>query len=277
MISAAPRKGIIRGIVRARYFRGARDPVRHGELRVRGLEGDRVPRAIPRRVVQGRVPARVRAVPALCAPSSSTFRSTGRPRRRSWRATRRRCPRAFRSSRRCGKRSRCRDFRSCPGTASGPASENPRYLDARAFREEVLPAYESAFRGHTGPFIFEFPTEWQPTPAGAPGFPREARRVSRETCRRPTATPSRSARPRTSRPTISTSCAGGAPPTSSTGGRGLRALLEQWEVAQPLPASFSVTRILVPPGVPYEQAVERFRPTTGSRPLAKTCAATSCG
>ena len=27
-----------------------------------------------------------------------------------------------------------------------------------------------------------------------------------------------------------------------------------------MPADFSVTRILVPPGVPYEQAVERFRP-----------------
>jgi hypothetical protein len=37
-------------------------------------------------------------------------------------------------------------------------------------------------------------------------------------------------------------------------------LLEQWEAARPLPADFAVARILVPPGVPYEQAVERFRP-----------------
>src|SRR5262249_59334011 len=37
-------------------------------------------------------------------------------------------------------------------------------------------------------------------------------------------------------------------------------LLEQWEAAQPLPSGTAVVRILVPPGVPYEQAVERFRP-----------------
>ena len=38
-------------------------------------------------------------------------------------------------------------------------------------------------------------------------------------------------------------------------------LLEQWEAAQPLPASRSpLIRVLVPPGMPYAQAVERFRP-----------------
>jgi len=30
--------------------------------------------------------------------------------------------------------------------------------------------------------------------------------------------------------------------------------------AQPLPSRLAVVRVLVPPGVPYEQAVERFRP-----------------
>ena len=48
--------------------------------------------------------------------------------------------------------------------------------------------------------------------------------------------------------------------TSSTGGRGPRSLPEQWEAAQPLPGKFALARILVPPGVPYEQAVARFRP-----------------
>ncbi len=38
------------------------------------------------------------------------------------------------------------------------------------------------------------------------------------------------------------------------------ALLEQWEAAQPLPGKLGLVRILVPPGMPYAQAVERFRP-----------------
>ena len=56
-------------------------------------------------------------------------------------------------------------FPELPRHGARGGGENPRYLDADAFRDEVLPAYERAFGGHTGPFVFEFPTEWQPTPA----------------------------------------------------------------------------------------------------------------
>jgi uncharacterized protein YecE (DUF72 family) len=150
-------------------------------------------------------------------------------------------------------------FPELPRHGPRAGAENPRYLDPRAFREEVLPAYERAFRDHTGPFVFEFPTEWNPTPRrreafleGLEGFlgalPREHAfaveirtpayfvRDYFDVLRRRGAAHVFNWWTRT-------------PP-----------LLEQWEAAQPLPARFAVVRILVPPGVPYERAVERFRP-----------------
>src|SRR5262249_17537916 len=51
-----------------------------------------------------------------------------------------------------------------PRHADRANQENPRSLDARVFREEVLPAYQRGFASHTGPFVLEFPTEWNPTP-----------------------------------------------------------------------------------------------------------------
>src|SRR5262249_17537915 len=50
---------------RGTYLECGRDPLRNRQLRVRGLEGDRVPRPLPRVDVQGRLPARVRAVRAV--------------------------------------------------------------------------------------------------------------------------------------------------------------------------------------------------------------------
>ena len=145
------------------------------------------------------------------------------------------------------------------GPRAGEA--NSRYLDARAFREEVLPAYEKAFAdgGHTGPFVLEFPTEWDPTPARRTEFcarldgflaevpagfsyaveirtPAYFRREYFDVLRRR-----------------------GAAHVFNWWTR-TPALLEQWEAAQPLPAKFSVTRILVPPGMAYEDAVARFQP-----------------
>jgi uncharacterized protein YecE (DUF72 family) len=150
-------------------------------------------------------------------------------------------------------------FPELPRHGPRAGTENPRYLDARAFREEVLPAYERSFRGHTGPFVFEFPTEWQPTPQrkgafleGLEGFlgalpPEHAYAVEIRTpayfvreyfdvLRRRGAAHVFNWWTRT-------------PP-----------LLEQWRAAQPLPGRFAVARILVPPGVAYERAVEWFRP-----------------
>jgi len=146
-----------------------------------------------------------------------------------------------------------------PRHAGRANTENPRYLDARVFREEVLPAYERAFAAHTGPFVLEFPTEWQPTPEARDAFcarldaflaelPRERdyaveirtpayfTREYFDVLRRRNASHVFNWWTRT-------------PP-----------LLEQWEAAQPLPSSRALIRVLVPPGMPYAQAVERFRP-----------------
>lgn len=150
-------------------------------------------------------------------------------------------------------------FPDLPRHAGRGGQDNPRWLDPRVFRDEVLPPYRSAFGGHTGPFILEFPTEWQPSPERRrafleklDGFLQESPAGVRwaveirtpeyfqadyfDVLRRRGAAHVFNWWTRT-------------PPLS-----------EQWEAAQPLAADFSVTRILVPPGVPYEQAVERFRP-----------------
>ena len=37
---------------------------------------------------------------------------------------------------------------------------NPDYLNADLFKEVVLPPYERSFAGHTGPFIFQFQTQY---------------------------------------------------------------------------------------------------------------------
>jgi uncharacterized protein YecE (DUF72 family) len=150
-------------------------------------------------------------------------------------------------------------FPELPRHGARAGRDNPRYLDARAFRDEVLPAYEKAFRGHTGPFVFEFPTEWQPTAARRAEF---LGRLDGFLAQLPAAhayaveirTPAYFApdyfdvlRRR------------GAAHVFNWWTR-TPALLEQWEAAQPLPGKFAVARILVAPGVPYEQAVARFRP-----------------
>lgn len=137
--------------------------------------------------------------------------------------------------------------------------ENPRYLDARAFREEVLPAYEKAFRGHIGPFVFEFPTEWQPSPSRRAAF---LERLDGFLGALPTEhayaveirTPAYF-----EREYFDVLRRRGAAHVFNWWTR-TPGLLEQWEAAQPLPARFALARVLVPPGVPYEQAVGRFRP-----------------
>jgi uncharacterized protein YecE (DUF72 family) len=150
-------------------------------------------------------------------------------------------------------------FPDVPRHAGRAGAENPRYLDARVFREEVLPAYEAAFRGHTGPFVFEFPTEWQPTPERRELFLSRLDHFLGELpggfsysveIRTPAYfVPDYFAVLRRHAVAHVFNWWTRAPP-----------LLEQWEAAGELPAKFSVTRILVPPGLPYAEAVERFRP-----------------
>lgn len=150
-------------------------------------------------------------------------------------------------------------FPEVPRHADRAARGNPRYLDARVFREEILPAYESGFAGHVGPFVFEFPTEWQPTP--------EARRefLSRLDVFLSELPPAHSYSVEIRTPAYFTPDyfdvlrRRGAAHVFNWWTR-TPALLEQWEAARPMPGKFAVARILVPPGVPYAQAVERFRP-----------------
>ena len=150
-------------------------------------------------------------------------------------------------------------FPELPRHAERAGQENPRYLDPAVFRQEVLTAYERAFSGHTGPFVLEFPTEWQPTPARRAEFLEKLDAFL-------------GAMPEAHRFSVEIRTPEYFVPEYFDVLRRRRAahvfnwwtrtpgLLEQWEVAQPLPSDFSVTRILVPPGMPYEQAVERFRP-----------------
>lgn len=150
-------------------------------------------------------------------------------------------------------------FPDLPRHGDRAGRDNPKYLDPRVFREEVLPPYERSFAGHTAPFILEFGADRRPSPerrgefvarldaflAAAPAGVRFAveirtteyftrdyfdvlrRRGAAHVFNWWTSTPS---------------------------------LPEQWEAARPLPGGLAVVRVLVPPGVPYEQAVERFRP-----------------
>ncbi len=150
-------------------------------------------------------------------------------------------------------------FPELPRHGARAGRENPRYLDARAFCDEVLPAYEKAFGGHTGPFVFEFPTEWEPTPTRRAGF---LGRLDGFLAQLPAA--------HTYAVEIRTPAYFASDYFDVLRRRGAAhvfnwwtrtpALLEQWEAAQPLPGRIAVARILVAPGVPYEQAVARFRP-----------------
>jgi len=150
-------------------------------------------------------------------------------------------------------------FPELPRHGERAGQENPRWLDSKVFREEVLPPYVEAFAGHTGPFILEFPTERQPSPARRRAFLERLDRFLAESpadlrwaveIRTPQYFASDYFDVLRRRKAAHVFNWWTRTP----------ALLEQWDAAQPLPADFAVARILVPPGVPYERAVERFRP-----------------
>ncbi|HEY3204845.1 MAG TPA: DUF72 domain-containing protein [Thermoanaerobaculia bacterium] len=150
-------------------------------------------------------------------------------------------------------------FPELPRYGERAGAENPRYLDASAFQEEVLRPYEKAFRDHMGPFVFEFPTEWQPTPERRRGFLEKLESFFARL-------------PRAHSYAVEIRTPAYFVPDYFELLRRWKvahvfnwwtrtpALLEQWEAALPLPAKFAVIRILVPPGLPYAMAVERFRP-----------------
>jgi len=150
-------------------------------------------------------------------------------------------------------------FPELPRHGERAGRENPRYLDPRAFAEEVLPAYESGFAGHIGPFIFEFPTEHQPTAARHAAFVERLDAFLGELPGRHSYAVEIRTPSYFSADYFGVLRRRGAAHVFNWWTRA-PALLAQWEAAQPLPAKFSVTRVLVPPGVPYEQAVARFRP-----------------
>jgi uncharacterized protein YecE (DUF72 family) len=140
--------------------------------------------------------------------------------------------------------------------------DNPRYLDARAFREEVLPAYTRGFAGHTGPFVLEFPTEWNPTAETRSAFCAKLDAFLGEV---EAEAPEHSFAVEIRTPAYFVTeyfdvlRRRNAAHVFNWWTR-TPALLEQWEAAQPLPSTRALIRILVPPGMPYAQAVERFRP-----------------
>ena len=150
-------------------------------------------------------------------------------------------------------------FPDLPRHAGRAGVENPRFLDSRVFREEILPAYEKGFAGHGGPFVFEFPTEWQPTSESRQRF------VARLDAFLAELPPSHAYSVELRTPSYFTTDyfdvlrRRNAAHVFNWWTRA-PALLEQWKAAQPLPATFALARILVPPGVPYARAVERFRP-----------------
>jgi uncharacterized protein YecE (DUF72 family) len=150
-------------------------------------------------------------------------------------------------------------FPELPRHGERAGRDNPRYLDAGAFAAEVLPPYERAFVGHTGPFVLEFPTDRQPTPK------RRAAFLERLDAFLDAAPPGHRYAVEIRTPAyfvreyFDVLRARGAAHVFNWWTR-TPSLPEQWEAAQPLPAAFSVTRVLVPPGLPYERAVERFRP-----------------
>jgi uncharacterized protein YecE (DUF72 family) len=150
-------------------------------------------------------------------------------------------------------------FPELPRHGERAGRENPRYLDPQAFREEVLPAYEKAFAGHAAPFVLEFPTDWQPSPARRAAFLEKLDGFL-------------AAMPAPYRFSVELRTPEYFAPeyfdllrrhrTAHVFNWWTRApgLLEQWEASGGPSADFALVRILVPPGVPYEQAVERFRP-----------------
>jgi len=151
-------------------------------------------------------------------------------------------------------------FPELPRHGERAGRENPKYLDARAFLEEVLPAYERSFAGHAGPFVLEFPTDRRPSAARRRRFVEGLDRFLGEV-----GAPARRFAVEIRTPEyfapdyFDVLRRRGAAHVFNWWTR-VPPLLEQWEAAQPLPAGFAVVRILVPPGVPYERAVERFRP-----------------
>ncbi|MEP6994527.1 MAG: DUF72 domain-containing protein [Acidobacteriota bacterium] len=150
-------------------------------------------------------------------------------------------------------------FPELPRHADRAGAANSRFLDARVFREEILPAYERSFAGHTGPFVFEFPTEQRPTPASRETF---LARLDAFLGQLPTAqtyaveirTPSYFVRDY-----FDVLRERGAAHVFNWWTRA-PSLPEQWKAARPLPGKLALARILVPPGIPYARAVERFRP-----------------
>jgi uncharacterized protein YecE (DUF72 family) len=151
-------------------------------------------------------------------------------------------------------------FPELPRHAGRAGLDNPKYLDARAFLEEVLPPYTRSFADHTGPFVLEFPTDRQPSASRRQEFVRQLDRFLAEV-----AGPGRRFAVEIRTPEYF------LPAYFEVLRRRSAAhvfnwwtrtppLLEQWEAAQPLPSGLAVVRILVPPGMAYERAVERFRP-----------------
>jgi len=148
-----------------------------------------------------------------------------------------------------------------PRYGAKAGQENPHFLDAEKFKREVLAVYEQAFGDHTGPFVFEFGTMRRDD---MPSVELLAEALSKFFAQLPKdyryATEIRN--PQFLQP----------PYFEALREHGVAHCFNQWNYMPPIrkqlaaaghppvTADFVVARILTPPGVSYEKAVQMFQP-----------------
>jgi uncharacterized protein YecE (DUF72 family) len=150
-------------------------------------------------------------------------------------------------------------FPDHPRYGARAGKKNPRFLDAGVFMGEVLPAYARAFTAHTGPFVFELPRVPHLTAA-------EHEEILRALDRFLTALPTlftyafelRTA-PLLGPRYLDILRAHGAAHVLNYW-TGMPDLTAQMTMTGILTAPFVVARIMIPPGVRYEDAKAAFKP-----------------
>jgi len=150
-------------------------------------------------------------------------------------------------------------FPDHPRFGARAGKKNPRFLDAGLFMEEVLPAYARAFSAHTGSFIFELPrvprlaaTEHEEIHRALDGF------LSALPTLFTYAFELRTAQLLAPRYLDILRAHGAAHVLNYWSG--MPDLTAQMTMTGILTAPFVVARLLVPPGVRYEDAKVAFRP-----------------
>jgi uncharacterized protein YecE (DUF72 family) len=135
---------------------------------------------------------------------------------------------------------------------------NANFLDADLFVEAVYQPYHDHFRGHTGPFVFEF----SPFPRGAPGPDEFATRLDRffEKLPADAACAVELRDPAYLTPMyLEVLRSHGVAHVLNSWAR-MPTIGEQLDAGAASVAPFVVSRVLQPPGMAYTQSVETFAP-----------------